>query len=253
MTERTSCEPEKVTAYVDGELAPAERALLEAHLAACTRCHDQEVFERGLHGRLRELPSPALPPRLAERVRARVRPSRARTFRHVWLAAAAGLVFGVLWARGAPGYVAWQLARDHVHCFSRERLPAQVWTNDPADVARWMAENGRHLPLVPPGAGGLELVGARFCPMLDRRVAHLYYSAGERHLSLYVVPGPVRVDRPYEDEPSDQVVHVRRAGGSTIALVSADPKAITAFRKAFERTVAGAAAPSAVALLRDVW
>ena len=54
----TSCEPEKVTGYVDEALGPAARAEVEAHLASCPDCRQQVGEERDLRARLRALPSP---------------------------------------------------------------------------------------------------------------------------------------------------------------------------------------------------
>src|SRR5262249_27209023 len=152
---------------------------------------EQEAFERGLREKMRALQAPPLPPGLEERVSRRLRrrelPRVAR-----WLPLAAAVVLALAWARGAAPFVAWQLTLDHRHCFGKARLPAQVWTSDAREISDWYHAHGTELPLVPSAAGGLELVGGRFCPLLDRKVAHLYYEGEKRRLSLYVVPGPAR-------------------------------------------------------------
>src|SRR5262249_56734493 len=128
-------------------------------------CRDQEAFERGLRARMRALPAPEVPAGLEDRVRRRIR-RRALPAGVSWLPLAAGIVIALLWGRGAPPFVAWEVARDHLHCFSREHLPAQVWTNDPREIAEWYRQQGTDLPLVPSAAGGVEPVGGPFSPLL---------------------------------------------------------------------------------------
>jgi len=206
-----SCNPERVTAYVDGALDAAGGAELEAHLEACPECRAQAEEERALRAQLRALPPPS--------------------------PLAAGLVALLAWARGAAPFVAWELSRDHDHCFGGRRLPAKVWSSDPAYVAEWFEGQGTRVPVIPETAGGLELVGARYCTLLDRRVAHLYYSNGEHHLSLFLVPGPVR-DLAREKRPRGNFVRLLRVGGTTVGLVSEEENSVEAFRRALSTTLA---------------
>jgi len=63
-----SCEPERVTAYVDRELpAPIERAV-EFHLTRCPGCATQAAFEVDLRATLHTLPAPLLRAASAARV-----------------------------------------------------------------------------------------------------------------------------------------------------------------------------------------
>jgi anti-sigma factor RsiW len=230
-----SCNPERVTAYVDGAFDAAGGPELETHLAACPECQAQAEEERALRARLRSLPPPSPPPELEARVRASVRRGWRRGS---WLLPlAAGLVALLAWARGAAPFVAWELSRDHDHCFGQRRLPAQVWSSDPARVAEWLHRQGTNVPVIPEAAGGLELVGARYCALLDRRVAHLYYSNGDHHLSLFLVPGPVRnVSR--DRRPRGNFVRLMRAGGTTVGLVSEEADGVEAFERSLSITVA---------------
>lgn len=237
-----SCEPELVTGLVDGELGAQERARLEAHLAGCPACARQAAEERELRGRLRALAPPELPAGLVERARAAaVRPRR--LLRAVGLPLAAALVLGLLVARGAPRVLALQLARDHAHCFSQASLPAKVWSDDARVVAAWLRDQGQAAPPLPERAAGLELIGARRCPLLDRRVAHVYYADDERHLSVYLVPGSARVEGLWSARVLGRHVQLRRLGGQVLALVSEDAETLAAFARTFESSVAGAAAP----------
>lgn len=110
---------EDLTAYVDGELAPARRAEMETHLRGCAGCQGTEALLRRTVARMAELPgytpSPAmrrevlakldaLPPTLGERLRALLRPSV--------LVPAAGLaaVAGLALYTAAPGEPALDVA-----------------------------------------------------------------------------------------------------------------------------------------------
>jgi len=231
-----TCDPERLTAYIDGALDAAVCPEMEAHLAACPECRAQAEEERALRARLRALP----PMQPSSHLEARVRRSlRARPRRGSWLLPlAAGVVALLAWARGASPFVAWELSRDHDHCFGKRHLPAKVWSSDPAYVAEWFESQGTRVPLIPDGAGGLELVGARYCPLLDRSVAHLYYTNGDHRLSMFVVPGPVR-DAPRELRPRGNFVRLMRVGGTTVGLVSEEEGAVAAFERALSTTVAG--------------
>jgi hypothetical protein len=134
--------------------------------------------------------------------------------------------------------VALELAMDHDHCFSKRVLPAQVWSDDPDQVARWFARQGTELPAVPAAAAGLELIGARYCPLIDRKVGHVYYAGGGRHLSVYAVPGSVRFPRDFLDRPRGRVVRLLRVEGRTVALVGERPEDVAAFERALTSTYA---------------
>jgi anti-sigma factor RsiW len=232
-----TCNPEQVTGYVDGALDEAARAAVEAHLADCAACREQVAFERALRHRLRAL-APAEPrPTLASDVRRRLRPRTVKASR-ILLATAAGLAVLFLWGRGAAPFVALELAMDHEHCFSKRVLPAQVWSDDPDQVAAWFARQGTQLPAVPAAAAGLELVGARYCPLIDRKVGHVYYAGRGRHLSVYAVPGSVRFPHDFLDRPRGRVVRLLRVEGRTVGLVGERLEDVAAFERALTSTYA---------------
>lgn len=233
-----SCEPELVTGLVDGELGARERARVEAHVAGCAACARQAAEERDLRLRLRALPAPVPPAGLAERARAAAARRPRRLALALGLPLAAALLLGLLVARGAPGVLALQLARDHVHCFSQASLPAKVWSDDARVVAAWLREQGHAPPPLPERAAGLELIGARRCGLLDRRVAHVYYADDERHLSVFLVPGSARVDGPWSTRVLGRHVQLRRVGSQVLGLVSEDAETLAAFARTFESSVA---------------
>ena len=250
-TTRAGCDPVRATAYVDGALAAADRLQFESHLAGCPRCRAQVNAERMLSSAVRSLPAPPLPHGLAARVRRRSRkPIPLR--RRVWIPSLAAILVIALWMRGSSGFVAWEVALDHAHCFGKPRVPAQVLTADPMRLAAWFDAQGTELPLVPASAGGLDLVGGRYCRLLDRTVAHIYYGGGGEHqLSLFVVPGSVRFDRSFVWSGRGTTVNLLEVAGSNVALVSTDAPSVAAFRRSLERTIAEGG--TLVTTPRTVW
>jgi anti-sigma factor RsiW len=232
-----TCNPELVTGFVDGALDEASRTAVEAHLPGCPACRDQVEFERALRQRLRAL-APAEPrPALRAEVRRELRPRMPRAVR-AFLPLAAGLAVLFLWGRGHAPFVAWELSLDHDHCFAKPVLPAQVWTDDPGHVAEWFARQGTLVPAVPAAAAGLELVGARFCPLVDRKVGHMYYAGRGRHLSIYAVPGSVRFPRGFLESPRGRVVRLLRMEGRTVGLVGERAEDVATFERALTATYA---------------
>jgi anti-sigma factor RsiW len=239
-----SCDPVRVTGWVDGALPEADRSAMEAHAASCAACAAQAEAERAIARALRALPPPALPRGLSDRVRARARrPAALR--RRVWVPALAAILAVALWVRGAPAFIALEASLDHAHCFGRPRVPAQIFTSDPLRLAAFYGKDGWDVPLVPASAGGLDLVGGRYCVFADRRVAHVYYADREHHLSLYVVPGYVRGDGPFAWQRGSTRVEIIRVAGSRVALVSDHAPSLDAFRRSFARTTADASLPAA--------
>lgn len=232
-----TCDPERVTGLVDDALAADERAEVEAHLAGCPDCHEQADFERALRSRLRGLAEVEMPRHLTRAVQRRLRPAP-RLWMAVPLSAAAALVLFLLWVRAAAPFVSWELARDHVSCFGKSKLPATLWSSDPGQIAGWFDEGGLRVPVVPESAGSADLLGARYCPLIDRRVAHLYYSGDDVNLSLFVVPGSVRMGASHRAQAMGQTVHLLRVGGEVVGVVSASEEAVEAVERALTRTVA---------------
>jgi anti-sigma factor RsiW len=237
-----SCEPEKVTGYVDEALEPAERALIEEHLAGCPSCRQQVEEERDLRLRLRALPILEPRPAFEEDLRRRLAGRPRRAFWALPLAASVAAL--ALWARGAAPFVAYELAHDHVRCFGHAALPAKVWSDDASVIAAWFEGQGTEVPLIPESVAGLGLVGARYCPLLDRFAAHLYYTAEDRHASLFVIKGPARFGDAYEGRIGGQTVLLLHSAGTTVGIVSERPEDVEAFRRKFTTTIAALRPPS---------
>jgi anti-sigma factor RsiW len=237
-----SCPSEQVTGYVDGALDDAARAEVERHLAGCAACREQAEFERGVRARLRGLRGPQPTAAFEEDVRRRIRDQRPHVWRRV-LPLAAGLAALVFWGRGAAPFVALELALDHAHCFSFPRLPAEVWGGDPATLAAWFEARGTELPSLPSAAGDLSLVGGRYCGLLDRRAAHLYYTADGRHLSIYVVPGRVYGADSFGARIAGRQVRLLKVAGAQVAIVSEHAQDVRALESSLTMTVAALIEP----------
>jgi len=231
-----SCNPERVTGYVDEALDAAENAQVEAHLEGCPACREQLASERELRERLRALPPIEPRPGFEDDVRRSL--GRGRAGRSRLLPLAAALALAALWVRGAPSFLAWEVARDHTHCFAKAPIPAKIWSSDPLEVTAWFDQQATRLPVIPASARGLQLLGARYCPLGDRIAAHMYFADGKRHLSLFVVAGPARLEGDYATTIFGRPVRLFRAGGTVVALVSEHEEDVEAFRDTFRTTVA---------------
>ena len=100
----TDCEAtrEAAQAYLDGELAPEDRARLEAHAAGCPSCQRALALQRRLFALLAEPALPEAPAGLTAAVMRRVAAERARAQRwQTRVAAAAAL------AASAAAVLAW--------------------------------------------------------------------------------------------------------------------------------------------------
>ncbi len=227
-----SCDPERVTGFVDEALGPEARAVLAQHLEACPACREQAEAERALRAQLRQLPQASLPPGLEFSLRRKLRGSRGGHALRWLLPVAATLVLAVFWGRAFGPFVAWELALDHNHCWGKPQLAAKVFSNDPAVVAAFFEQRGTALPVLPDEAGGLELIGGRPCRLVDRGVAHLYYGNQEKRLSVFVIPGSVRIDRSLRAQRGRNTIALLRVGDSVVGLVSDDAASVEAFTRA---------------------
>jgi len=233
-----SCEAERVTGFVDGELEAEATAAVAAHLEACAACRAQAGAERGLRERLRSLPVPELPEGLEARLRARAR-RRPLAAAARWALPLAAALVAAFWARGHAPLVAWELARDHDHCFSIRPLPAKVWSGEPGVVGAWFERQGTRLPPVPDRVGELTLVGARYCPLPDVSLApHVYYASATSQVSVFLVPHGVRLDERFAGEARGRAVRLLRVEGETVGIVAGSEADARAFEAAFRPVLA---------------
>lgn len=240
-----SCDPQRVTALVDDALEGEERASVEAHVAQCETCRAQAEEERHIHQSLKGLTSPAPDFGLEERVRRHLRgPGRLHRAARYLLPMAAVLVL-LIFARAHAPFVAWELARDHRHCFGMDRLPAKVMASEPAIVTGWFDEEGVRLPVVPTSVGSLSLVGGRFCWLPDlSRAAHLYYASDDGQVSVFKLGHDVRVGDHFATHTGGQSVALVRLGSTVLGVVGDDEDQVDAFVSRLRTSVARVEAPA---------
>jgi hypothetical protein len=233
------CEPQRVTALVDDALEGEERAALEAHVAGCEGCRAQLEEESHIRASLRGVPSPEPVFGLDERVRRRLRGRGRLSAAARLLLPLAAVLMVALWARGYAPFVAWELARDHTHCFGMDRLPAEILASEPEIVTAWFDEQGANLPLVPPSVGRLALVGGRFCWLPDAsRAAHLYYASNDGQVSVFLVPHDVRMNDDHASHVGGRTVALVRLGSSVLGVVGDDENQVGAFVSRLRTSVA---------------
>lgn len=210
-----SCDPERVTGYVDGVLEPPPAEEVERHIAGCPTCEAQALFERDLRARLRSLPDIDPPSGLEERLRGALGPRR-RPLRWA-LPLAAGIVLLLWLGRGAAPLVAWEIVQDHEQCESVRSL-------DVADES---------LPPMPRSAAGLDLVAASLCQLRDGSVvAHLQYVGDERRISAFVIRRSVHFSGSYTTRVGRSAVRLTRSAGAVVGLVAERQEDLEAFERA---------------------
>jgi anti-sigma factor RsiW len=239
-----------VTPYIDGELAPADRALLEEHLRRCAPCRSRVVAEQSVRELMRER-KPVLcrehaPAILRSHCAAAARFNvAAKVHGHdgatgvvpvkgwtAWLAPIGAAASLVVIVGGAFLYqatarsshlLAAELAADHMKCFA---MNAVLGTQQSADaVQSSMASSFGWNMRLPLGSEreGLELVGSRPCLYGEGRIAHIMYRHNGQPLSLFMLP---RTERPEElVETLGHECVIWSAADRTFVLVSRETRA----------------------------
>lgn len=226
---------ERLAAYADASLPPAERDEVERHLAACPPCREEASQERGAHSVLRaraaHLRAEPLPPGLRSRCEVLARahggapPARSWASRVVAVTLAAILIVFTgtaiisLATQRSDALFAAQLTADHTRCF-RSHVGPDAPGLDAAQVeASLAAQYGWdiHLPRSL-DSENLRLVHARRCLYAEGRIPHLLYRANGEDLSLFVIDGVTR-------SPADVTAFGHRSriwtrGATTFVLVS---------------------------------
>ena len=151
----------------------------------CTACRTGRRRARAARTAPRPAPRGAFP--RCSRPGCSARCARASRLR--WLPLAAGLAANrAVGARRCPSWPG-RLLRDHDHCFGKPRLPAKMWSSDPAASPSGSKARDDRAP--DPARRSLGWWGPAL-PALDRRVAHVYYTTGSTASRFFLVPGPVR-------------------------------------------------------------
>jgi len=255
-----------VTPYVDGELAAADRILVDEHLRRCPPCHARCLAEQAVRSLVRARKPGLSAERASDALRARcgalaqvtatiggaapasaagqARLSRSgpagwRT-RLAPIALAASLVLIVGGAflyqstSGSARALAAELAADHVKCFALDDV---LGTHDtPAAVESAMLSGfGWHLTVAGQfDRACLDLVGARRCLYTHGLVAHLMYRHEGQAVSIFMLPKTERSEALVEVLGHQAAIW--SAGDRTFVLVARGSRADVQRMAAYART-----------------
>ena len=230
-----------VTPFVDGDITPAERHLVDRHLQACRACRGRVNAEQAVHALLRArrsvLAEDGVPPGLRARLTSLVEsqasappPGRSWRTRMMPLAAAATLVLVVAGAfiyeatARSTQLLAAELTADHLKCFRvinnvlGTHQEAQAVESSMASGFGWQMRLPEHAEQV-----GLELVGARPCLYGEGIVAHIMYRHNGHPVSIFMLPRSARTEELVE--VMGHRAAIWSVGNRTFVLVAREPRA----------------------------
>jgi anti-sigma factor RsiW len=231
--------------YIDGEASADERALVDAHLAACPKCRHHTALQAAVRQTVRtKLCRPCAPEALRTRCRAAARagmgPFGTTRSMLVSLSMAAALLLVVggvlLYALTglSPTVLAAQLTVDHVTCFVVHDSDAPVDVR--AGEERYARDYGGDIRLPRVSVAGLQLVNIRRCFCGEGVAAHAMYRLDGRPVSLYVIPG-ARRDRVSTDVFGHDAV-IWSKHDATYVLLSREPReTVEALAREMERAL----------------
>ena len=193
----------RLDAYLDGEVAEAERALLHQHLAGCPECGPEMVALERLHHDIRHgAPVYRAPEALRRQLRSMLRREAAASAPSApraagWLAYAASMLIAIAVGSGGTvlltgerqnDTVANEVIDSHLRSLLGTHL-TDVASSDKHTVKPWFA--GRS-DLSPPGvdlaAEGFPLIGGRLDMIRGKPVPALVYRAGKHIINVFVLP-----------------------------------------------------------------
>jgi len=194
----------RLDAYIDGELAEAERALLRDHLAGCPECGPEAAaLERLRDDFRRSAPIFRAPEALRSRIRVALRDEAATSAYTAarpapgWLAYAASIMLAVAVGSGGTfmllgerqtDTMATEIIDSHLRSLLGTHL-TDVASSDQHTVKPWFAgRTDLSPPAVDLGAEGFPLVGGRLDLIAGKPVPALVYKRREHVISLFVLP-----------------------------------------------------------------
>jgi len=193
----------RLEAYVDGELAEAERVQMRDHLADCPKCGPETAaLERLREGIRQSAPIYRAPEALRSRVRFALRREAAEGARAArrapgWLAYAASILLAVAVGSGGTllitgerqeDAVANELIDSHLRSLLGSHL-TDVASSDQHTVKPWFAGRSEMSPpAVDLAPEGFPLVGGRLDLIAGKPVPALVYRRREHVINVFVLP-----------------------------------------------------------------
>jgi mycothiol system anti-sigma-R factor len=194
----------RLEAYLDGELAQGEQAVLRAHLADCAECGPEAAaLERLRDGVRRSAPRYRAPEALRSQIRYAIRreeaePTAPAAWRAPgWLAYAASILLAVAIGSGGTFFVigerqedriATEIIDSHLRSLLGTHL-TDVASSDRHTVKPWFAGRSElSPPAVDLSAEGFPLVGGRLDLIAGKPVPALVYKRREHVINLFVLP-----------------------------------------------------------------
>jgi anti-sigma factor RsiW len=215
---------EAISAFLDNELTPGQRAELERHLVACPVCAERLKSFRRLKSAIGRLEGRAsLPPGVQARIEAlrfHVPPPRRRYRRVIGVAVASaaliGLILGRLGLRSETSLPLYrELVADHLR-YVPEAMPAEVASADRDEIRRFFRDQVPFEPVVPV-LKSAHLLGGRVCNIAGRKTQLLFYARKDHKFSLYVSDQPLTAHTC--DSAKDHHVCGYRHGHLSLTLV----------------------------------
>ena len=231
---------EGLSAFLDGEVAEAERREIEAHLSACPHCRAYLQAEgsvrslvRGRRERLRE-PAPLdLRRRIVQAVQAEETQrrwdalSRRRTAGRLAMAAALVLCVlgGAFYFRSSepPRSIVAEVVDEHIRCLMKLTKKEEVldfMTADTRAMNQWFQGRIDINVTAPPFQGSdLRLAGGRLCYLLDRQGAQMVYREGEHVICLFMLDRrEIPLPQGHEVVVSSHSIHLTVYKGFNVAV-----------------------------------
>jgi anti-sigma factor RsiW len=230
-----------VTPYVDGDVSPTDRDVVDGHLRECPQCLSRIRSEQTVHDLLRErravLEAGCAPPRLRARcsslgdslepVAGWISTWRPRIVPALLAASLVVIVGGAFLyelTERSTRVMAMELTADHVKCF---RLINNILgtRNEPGAVESSMASRFAWQMRLPehPEQAGLELIGARPCLYAEGLAAHIMYRHNGEPVSVFMLPKKTRSEE--QIEVLGHQAAIWSTDDRTFVLIAREPRA----------------------------